>query len=155
MTVTVDGLDEPPGPISLEVEDMSLAGLTVETLAGVSSGGEHVRISDFGAPAGTTGTATAVFTGPSGSYDVILAYFDENDGQSTIDITVGDDATSILLNQDLPGGGASAATRTEATVLSGITIDNGDAITLTGTLEGQEFARMDLLTFQPDEPLMG
>ena len=155
VTVTVDGLDEPPGPISLEVEDMSLAGLTIETLAGVSSGDQHVRISDFGAPAGTTGTASSVFTGASGSYDVILAYFDENDGQSTIDITIGNDSSQITLDQDLAGGAASAATLTQATVLSSITIDNGDAITLTATLEGQEFARMDLLTFQPDDPLMG
>ena len=155
VTVTVDGLDEPPGPISLEVEDMSLAGLTIETLAGVSSGDQHVRISDFGAPAGTTGTASSIFTGASGSYDVILAYFDENDGQSTIDITIGNDSSQITLDQDLAGGAASAATLTQATVLSSITIDNGDAITLTATLEGQEFARMDLLTFQPDDPLMG
>ncbi len=155
VTVTVDGLDEPPGPISLEVEDMTLAGLTVETLAGVSSGDQHVRISDFGAPAGTTGTATATFTGPSGTYDVILAYFDENDGQSTIDITIGDDSTSILLDQDLPGGGASAATRTEATVLNDVTLQNGDAITLLATLDPFEFARMDVLTFQPDDPLIG
>ncbi len=135
--------------LSIEVEDFDLAGLIVEGLPGVSSGGQHVRIADFGAPAGTTGTASAAFGGPSGFYDVILAYYDENDGQSTIDITIGDDGTQVLLDQDSAGGVASAATRSEATVLSGVSIDNGDAIVLTATLDPFEFARMDLLTFQP------
>ncbi len=151
VTVTVNGLDEPPAstPIVIEAEDLALSGMAVEPLAGISSNDAHIRLDPFGAPDGTMGTASGVFTGASGAYDVILAYYDENDGQATIDVTVGDDTAQITLNQNLGSGIATAGTRVEQQVLSGVEIANGDPITLKGTKQGAEFTRIDKVAFQP------
>ena len=143
-TETVDELNL----LSIEIEDFDLAGLVVEGLPGVSSGDEHVRIADFGAPPGTTGTASGVFEGASGTYNVSLAYYDERDGQSQLTLAVGDDSVSLTLDQDLPSGVAAAESRVEAVVLHEVEILNGDVITLTAVLDDAEFVRMDRLQFE-------
>ena len=64
-------------------EEMTLTNFIVQT---ETNGYGEGYISLQGTPTGTTGTATFDFNGPSGDYDVIVTYLDENDGQSSFQL---------------------------------------------------------------------
>ncbi len=131
--------------IRLEAEDLILSTYLPET-RNIASGGEVITL--FNA-AGTEGTATSTFTGVSGTYDVVVVYFDENDGQATLSLQVGDDQDTWTLDQDFGIGGVRNGNRVERTALSQVNIENGDAITLTGIVDAAEFARVDYIEFIP------
>jgi len=84
----------------------------------------------------STGNVRGTFSGASGSYDVTVRYFDENDGQSSFALRV-DGATvgSWTANVD----DHAWKTRT----FSGVPIGNGDEIRVEGARESGEHARVD------------
>lgn len=89
-----------------------------------------------------TGTASTVFGGVSGVYMLDLGVFDENDGQSTIEVLVnGEVVQTITLDQDL-NGNFIYGTRTVVS-LGEIDLQTGDTLTLRGTADGGEPARID------------
>lgn len=139
---TVDVADAPPpveeiGLGRTEAEALTLDGYSVESFA-TGSGGEIVRLGN--AP----GTISGAFTGPSGTYDLFVAYHDENDGQSTMTVSVdGQTVDSWAFDDDLAANVASL----DNLLVRRITtqIDTGDVIQLAGTKEGGEYARVDYI----------
>lgn len=138
----MDYLELSPVSVSgrIEAEDMTLAGATVQSSTSFSNG-SGVKPS---APPGNTGEASFVFSGATGVYDVQVAYLKEDDGQAQHTFSIG----AIQLDNwtaSLSSSGFELAIRT----LSGVTIANGDVLSITGTVTGGSHGRLDYLELLP------
>ena len=80
-------------------EDLRLTNFAAQT---ASNGFGEGLISLINEPSGTTGTASLFFNGPTGEYDVILTYLDENDGQSHVCIRSRQDPTGSVCRRSRP-----------------------------------------------------
>ena len=126
-----------------EAESLDLVTYTVENRSD-ASGGQTIRILDA---AGTQGTASGAFTGPTGTYDMTVTYFNENDGEATYEVLVNDVVVTSWIGTGGQGGRGTAATQA-------LTLDlaTDDVITLRGTVGGAELARFDAIEIIPNDP---
>ncbi|MEM1163167.1 MAG: Ig-like domain-containing protein, partial [Pseudomonadota bacterium] len=128
------------GKLTIEAEDMALKGYKVDDVY-AASGGEVIRLKK------SSGEASITFGADSGTYDLELAYIDENDGEGEIEIWVGDTLIhSISLDQNNNGNGGDWSSISTVKI-ENIVLNQGDEITLRGTKDAWEFARIDALTF--------
>jgi lysophospholipase L1-like esterase len=132
--------------IRLEAERMSLTNFQVESNQSAASGGKFIGLFPSRS---TTGSASAIFNGKAGTYDVVVSYFDEADGKSQLALSIGNTRTAWTLDKPLGGNAVSAGTRTSRTIAKGLTLQPGTAINLTGTANGDEWARVDYIDFIP------
>jgi hypothetical protein len=131
----------------LQAEAMTLQGYQIENNA-VASGGRLVRV-PLGS-IGTTGKASFTYTGASGTYDIRMWYFDENDGDAPMRLYVnGVQRDAWIANANLGDGGPVAATRTSRTKTS-VSLASGDVIRLEGVQNGSEWARFDNVEILPN-----
>lgn len=87
-----------------------------------------------------TGTASSKFTSETGTYDVIVSYVDQKEGQGTINLSVaGKQKASWKLTEDVDCW--------RRKTIPGIKIKNGDEIKITGIANGKETARVDYVEF--------
>ena len=134
-----------PQTVVIEAEDMDLSGYRVEHDRD-ASGDELIKL------AGRKGTASTIFEGRDGKYDLELHYFDEIDGRAKIDVLVnGERIERIKLDEYLGGRTATAGNLTAVTI-EGLHLEQGDEITLVGIRNGFELARIDKLTITPSGP---
>jgi lysophospholipase L1-like esterase len=130
-TVLVDGES-----VLLEAEGMSLSGYVVEVREqGSEFSGDNIKLS------GTSGTASASFTGATGQYRILMRVVDEGDGQSNIELRIG----GVLIADFNLDEQLEALTTREMS--SGLQVENGAAIQIAGQRDGGEFARVDYLEF--------
>ncbi|NEO33447.1 MAG: hypothetical protein F6K36_24075, partial [Symploca sp. SIO3C6] len=156
-------------PVSIEAEDFDNLVEFAEGLATLPLTENSQIITDISVielpvdlqnPTPITGTATTEFTLPDGNYDVVIGYFDENDGVGTLQVSVGDtDLPEFDLDQDLGSGVIRTQNFVRRTVSTGVEISNGDQITITGTSgfgSGGELVRIDYIEFIPvnDSPIL-
>ncbi|MEM7211729.1 MAG: Ig-like domain-containing protein, partial [Pseudomonadota bacterium] len=128
------------GKVTIEAEDMALRGYKVDDVA-AASGGEVIRLKK------SSGEASVTFGAGSGTYDLVLAYIDENDGEGEIEIWLGNTLLhSITLDQNNNGNGGDWST-VSTVKIEGVELSEGDVITLRGTRDCWEYARIDSLTF--------
>lgn len=119
-----------------EAESLTLSSNYSIENRGSASGGQAIRILDA---EGTQGTASGAFTGPDGSYDIDVSYFNENDGEATYEVLVND---VVVATWTGVGGIQNLTRETERVTLDLVT---GDVITLRGTVGGGELARFDAI----------
>ncbi|MEM7581378.1 MAG: right-handed parallel beta-helix repeat-containing protein [Cyanobacteria bacterium P01_A01_bin.80] len=131
-----------PETIRYEAEDLTLSNFQSESNS-VSSGNKNIRI-----PSSSSGTATGTFNGPTGIYEVKVAYYDENDGVASAGITVAGDTQNFLLDQDLGSGGPVAATLTERITHGAIALQQGESFEIASLSDGSEYARFDYIEFK-------
>ena len=128
--------------IRIEAEDMSLTNYEVEPFKYVS--GDYVVKTD------STGTAAHTFNGRDGTYDVIVGYVDENNGNALMKISVnGNDVDSWVLDEKLGEPSEYAFALMRRTVAKSLLLNSGDIIELQGTRDGNELARVDYIEFRP------
>jgi glucose/arabinose dehydrogenase/lysophospholipase L1-like esterase len=144
--VTSDGSDQsnndfivvtPGGEnIFIEAEDMNLSGYEVQIRENSSPySGNNIKLSS------STGTASINFPGETGRYRFSIRYFDENDGESTMEVRVdGAPVDSWVFDQQ----SEELITRV---VNPDIEMSRGTEIEILGRREGGEFARVDYLEF--------
>ena len=136
--------EDETGAITIEAEDMALHRYRVDDVD-AASGDEVIKVQ------GRKGEASLVFGAESGTYDLDIAYIDEDDGEGRIELFVNGVSIRVIdLTANNNGNGGDAST------ISSITIENldltqGDEITLRGVRDGHEFARIDALTFRGNE----
>ncbi|MGF1498212.1 MAG: G8 domain-containing protein [Elainellaceae cyanobacterium] len=135
-------------PLRIEAEDFDLDGYEV---ANKFQASEKQLISLY-KTGNTQGKATSSFQGESGTYRVMVGYADENDGQATLSLKVGDQVAEWKLDQDLGSGGVSNKTLTSRTVAQDWSIAKGDRLELTGKANQGEWARIDYVDFIPVSP---
>ncbi len=134
--------------VLIQAENFTLDGYIVEANA-AADGGNLISLFQSGV---REGTATYTFDNPAGLYNVRIGYFDENDGISTLNVSVDDTLIdTIVYDQDLGGGGATAAQAAEA-LIENVTIGRNSAFVLEGFANdgsGTEWARVDFVEFIP------
>ncbi|MEM6753555.1 MAG: right-handed parallel beta-helix repeat-containing protein [Cyanobacteria bacterium P01_C01_bin.38] len=126
-----------------EMEDLKLSNYLVEP-NDISSGGEHIAL--LGSD---EGTATGVFNGEAGTYEVNVGFYDEDDGVSSAKVTVAGDTQSFSFDKDLPGGGVADKTLTSRVTHPKIELSPGDVFKIEGKIGATEFARFDYIEFNP------
>ncbi len=131
--------------LRIEAEDMDLVNYEVEDNS-IASGGQLISLAGA---LEDTGTASTTFDGLSGVYEVVVGYFDENDGIAQLQLQVNDDVVgSLILDEDLGSAEADEMTFTEGTI-SEVELNPGDILTLQGTRDSGEFARVDYIDLIP------
>ncbi len=131
--------DETGSGMKVEAEDMTLDGFVVEQQDGVASGDAVASLLG----GGNTGTASFAFDGESGTYDMDLTYFDENDGQGTVRILVNDTVLEeITFDADLCGGSPNERNKVVHR-LEDIALAAGDEVTIEASRDDEEFMRID------------
>ena len=135
--------DAPPIPTSfrIEAEDFdTLQNYTPES-GSFASGGELIRVN-------TSGMATTTFNGTSGRYNIVVGYYDENDGQSQLSIQLNNTTLDTWTLNNSPGGNfPNEDNLVERTVATNIFLSVGDSIELLGSRNSNEFARIDYVDF--------
>ncbi|MGF1537863.1 MAG: VCBS domain-containing protein [Elainellaceae cyanobacterium] len=143
-----------PDAITLEAETLALEGYGMDgrfPVEGISlifrENGEIVRVDE--------GVAEGPFSGPSGTYDVEMGYYDESDGQGSLEVLLGGRSVAQLtLDEDLAGGTPNPANFIERQVVAEIPLNEGDTCTIVGKRNAEEGARVDYIRFvsQPISP---
>lgn len=153
-----------PNIVRIEAESLTLSNFRIDNepeqtpeLRALLSGGQMIRVANDN-PA--QGTATTLFNGATGLYDVVVGYFDENDGESQISVTVGGKLLQQWTLNENTGDSinGSAVVRTPddyqktfklRTLAVRELISNGQAIEVIGTLVDGEPSRIDYIEFIP------
>jgi len=128
------------GKLTVEAEDMALMNYQANRID-AASGGEVIKLKEH------EGEASLTFGAESGTYDLELAYVDENDGQGRIEVWVGGSlVTTVELDNDNNGNGANGSTISTIKI-EGVAVQQGDEVVLKGARDAGEYARIDALTF--------
>ncbi|MDJ0687951.1 MAG: heparin lyase I family protein [Xenococcaceae cyanobacterium MO_188.B32] len=131
--------------LRLEAEDFQLQNYAIEE--GDFASGD--RLISLRRSPENVGIASNTIDELSGAYDIVIGYFDENDGIAEIQVQLNDNVVgSVLLERELGGGIANDITFQEATIRN-VTLNPGDLLTVRGILDNTEFARIDYLDFLP------
>jgi N-acetylneuraminic acid mutarotase len=134
-------------PIRVEAESMILNTYRLEANSS-ASGGQLLSLKNGGAT--ETGLATYSFTGLTGNYNIVIGYYDENDGVAQLSVKKdGVTLDAWSLNQNLGSPDAVAQTFVRRTIATGISIATGSIFQLAGIEDPGEKARIDYIEFIP------
>jgi lysophospholipase L1-like esterase len=143
-------------PFRLEAETFQLNNYVVESVPGIASNNGIIRVNGLTGQ-DVTGTATTTFNGPTGVYDLVIGYFDENDGVSEVTILVNGTAVpkgTWQFNKNFDTDSVNAKSFTRYSI-SGVEIPAGATITIQGkqvapgTTSTKEVARVDYIDIIP------
>lgn len=144
----ISALTTTVAPIRMEAESLPNRTAYRVELNGSASNGK--MLSFVGGSTGETGSASGSFAGPSGSYKVVVGYYDETDGTAQLEARIaGKSIATWSLNQSLGSDRATSQTLVRRTISTGMTINQGDRIQLLGKEAGKEHARIDYIEFIP------
>ncbi|MEM9087231.1 MAG: SGNH/GDSL hydrolase family protein [Cyanobacteria bacterium P01_F01_bin.53] len=124
----------------IEAERMSLNGYSAEN-SSVSSGGQVIKTEDVG-------VAAVRFNGSAGTYNVIVASHDENDGLSVMNLRV-DGQDVYRWGLDDRSNSPIATTENLARRVIPVTLNENSIIEVIGRHNQNEFARIDYVEIQP------
>ncbi|MDX2213899.1 MAG: Calx-beta domain-containing protein [Oculatellaceae cyanobacterium bins.114] len=147
-TLTIVDNDTPPATTRIEAESLTRTGSYRVEASSIASGGN--LISFVGGATGETGTASRALSLASGTYDIVISYFDENDGTASLQVKLaGQTLDSWTLNQNLGNGGISTSNRVIRTIATNRVVNSGDLLEILGTEQSSEHARVDYIEFRP------
>src|SRR5262249_18348918 len=139
-------------PGRIEAESMVLSGYQVQRVTPweTASGGQAVAC-----PPMQVCAATYQYHGVPGSYDIVVQYFDENDGASTFRLLVGGrEVTRWTADADFPSKEPNGHTSTRRVARS-VPLAPGDEIRIEGTPDGDEGAPVDYIELAPAAATLG
>ena len=84
------------------------------------------------------------------TYDLEISYFDENDGKAEIQVLINGGVVGEpkILNENTSSGFPTENTRREY-IVEDLVINSSDTITIRGIADGDEWARIDNISFSP------
>ncbi|MBD2070959.1 cellulase family glycosylhydrolase [Leptolyngbya sp. FACHB-671] len=129
----------PSSSLRYEAENMSKSGYSAESLSSASAQ-KLVKLT------GTKGSLSQTFKGSSGTYDVVMGYFDENDGRSTLKLDFAAKDFTLSFDQNLSSNKASSSSFVRRN-LGSVQLKEGETFKLEGIRDGGEYARFDYLEF--------
>ena len=140
-------------PMVIEAEDMQLRGEYRVEKNNTASGGEVISLR--GGDNNDTGAATFDFTGTTGTYDMKINYFDENDGVGQLTLEKGNQQLiSFQLDQQLGSPLANQQTMTSMEIPD-LFISSGDTFRIEGIEQGSpltaEHVRIDSIELIPNQ----
>ncbi|MDJ0579592.1 hypothetical protein, partial [Crocosphaera sp.] len=139
-------------PVHYEAEDLYLTGYHIEynsfasggALIKLDSGDDYDDDDDYNVH---EGHATKHFDGLTGTYDIIVGYFDESDGQSHAEVSIGGHVEAAWnWDQHLYEDFASEDNFTRYGI-DNVHVGSGEQIKLSATLDQYEFGRFDYVKF--------
>ncbi|HEY9621429.1 MAG TPA: hypothetical protein V6C78_13720 [Crinalium sp.] len=142
-------------PFRLQAEALQLTNYVTEASA-IASGGTIIRLNTTTGQ-DVTGTATTTFNGPAGTYDLVVGYFDENDGTSEVKLLVNGVPVpngTWQFNKNFETSNVNLQSFARYSI-SGVQLSPGATITLQGkqvapgTVSTLESARLDYIDFIP------
>lgn len=135
-------------PIRVEAEQMGTRSVYRIEASSLASNGNLVSLKD--GATGEVGRVSDTFRGPSGNYDVVLRYVDENDGTARVETRIGDRSIATTsFGQQLGSNAITSGNMVRRVVASNVSIQQGERIELIGTENQGEFARLDYIEFVP------
>ena len=148
--------EESSAPISdgveilIEAEDMLLSSKAKVKSGDFASGGSYIELEDDKADA----TATTLFTGETGYYDILIGYYDGNKGEAELTLKVGEEEIkNWYLDQSLGQKEAGEETFVEKRVASAIKLTNTeDAIQILGRRDQEDKGFVDYIKLVKVEP---
>jgi hypothetical protein len=133
--------------IRIEAESMSLSTYRRESNSVVSKGS---LITLKGGNGDESGKATRTFSGPSGTYKVVIGYVDETDGVGQLQTRIaGKTLDTWNLDKNLGSSAISSQNLVRRTVAEGVSVKQGDLIEILGKEKQEEHARVDYIEFIP------
>jgi hypothetical protein len=101
-------------------------------------------VEEWGVETSGTGSATYTFDEPSGSYDIRITYFDQLDGQASVELFIaGEERAFFKLDED------TDCWRWRR--IENIRVNKGDEIKLVGKAHKNEKAKLDFIEFIPQK----
>ena len=149
-TVTVEAPVVSGDPIRIEAEDFSSSVVYAPQTVGSASGDEVIFLPRNGAAGSATYDLAAKGVG-AGTYNIEVVYYDENDGVSTVGLSLnGTSIGSITFDEATPSNAASSLNIRSQTFF-GVTVGAAGVLVLDGMSDAGEFARIDYIEFTPVE----
>jgi alpha-glucuronidase len=133
-------------PNRVEAEAMQLDRYVIEAVMPweTASGGQAVRC-----PPGALCAAATRFSGSPGAYDIVVQYFDENDGASSFSLVVGSRTVDRwVADSDFPSNAPNGHTSTRR-VVRRIELSPGDSIRIEARPDRDEGAVLDYIEITP------
>lgn len=135
-------------PVRIEAEDMALTTYRLEDLRSASNG----SVINLKGP-GSSGSAESAFPGPSGNYDVFVAYHDESDGEAELTLALsGVDVETWALDELTGERQPTESNFRLRQIATGRRVDQNAAIELRGTQGRWDNANVDYIEFVPTTP---
>jgi alpha-glucuronidase len=133
-----------PNRTEAEAMELDRYGIEAVTPWETASGGQAIRC-----PAAATCTASMRFAGATGAYDIVVQYFDENDGASTFTLSVAGHAVDRwVADSDLPSDVPNGHTSTRR-IVRRVSLAAGDAIRIEARPDRDEGAVVDYIEVVP------
>jgi len=132
-------------PNRIEAESMRLERFVVGAVTPweTASGGQAIRC-----PSGRC-AATTTFGGAAGAYDIVVQYFDENDGASSFAVSVGGRQIDTWVADDsFPSREPNGHTSTRRTIRN-VQLKPGDVVRIEASPDKDEFAVVDYVEIVP------
>ena len=130
--------------LRIEIEDMDLSGDRKVKSDDFASGEKYVESTDDD----DSMRATALFDGEAGYYDVILAYFDENDGEAEISFRLNNqELDRWYADEDLGSKNPEFDTFNTRTVAQSVYLDNTSLIEVRAWEDSGDQANLDYIEF--------
>ncbi|CUH42218.1 right-handed parallel beta-helix repeat-containing protein [Ruegeria atlantica] len=129
----------------VEAESLDIEGGWKVRDNSVASGGSYLNAAGEG-PA----KASTEFEGETGYYDIVVNYFDEADGESTLDVNVGGETVDSWVWDQEKSQKFAARDSLTSHVIEDVWIENGELIAFEGTADGGEPLRVDSIEFHSD-----
>ncbi len=134
-------------PVRIEAEDFTTPGVFFDEAITGASGGTVVRLAPN--QTGATSTRLAQDGITSGTYDLKVAYLDENDGAISAELWVdGVQVGTWSLNQATPGNGAQIENLRTIT-FENVTVGPNSVVELRASANTLELARIDYIEMTP------
>jgi Ca2+-binding RTX toxin-like protein len=142
--------------IQLEIEDMQLSGAGVIN-ANFAHGGGYVTTSsgddDDDEGGSSSLTASTLFTGEEGYYDIEIAYYDTNNGEAGVTVKLNEDVLSNwVLNQNLGTSQVGIQSFTTRNVAQGVYLETNDVISIIGNKDSSDKVNLDYIKLTPVAP---
>jgi parallel beta-helix repeat protein len=133
--------------IRLEAENLTLKTFRKENVA-IASNGTVASLVGYGTS--ENGTLTTNIAVPTGKYNIVLSYFDENDGIGSLAVQLNRTTlASWKMNLNLKQGWLSNQNQVRRVVAQGVTLRSGDQLIVRGAENGGEYVRVDYIDLIP------
>ena len=135
--------------IRMEAENMQLDTMRVEAVSFASNS----ALINLKGP-GFAGSASGSFPGPSGDYDIVVMYHDENDGEAQLSVSIDGTVVDSWTLDKLVSGGRNVieANRFSRQIASGYNVSQSDLIEINALQGNWDNANVDYIEFSGSVP---
>ena len=129
-------------PLFIEAENLTVDNYVTHTFQGASEN-QVIKVSGS-----DSGAASTTFSGEDGTYDLVVRYLDEDDGESSLEVHINDQLVDTWSFSDVQDG-QEFRERT----IANVSLKVEDKIEIIGVKDGGEDARLDYIELIPSQDI--